>query len=196
MIVDDFSGIAYKKVRGDESRSPGELPFAALHLPNHWPVLQLRISARPDVALPDCAEVQSVPLVPKRDGADFLKRCFPGKGHLRFKTGLTTTRRLEAAINAASSHYSWDYTTLSGRGALRTVPASLAGTAFPLNCSVYRICVTSPPQFVWVLKDLYSLEGRCLTPLFFYHIACLNRLLGPAVYIVHTASDEGCSLRC
>ena len=147
MVIRHLSCAAHEKVGSNQPRGPGKLSFTTFDLPDHGPVLQSGVRTRANVPLPDCAEVKAVLVVAERDGAFFLKGRLTSEGHLRLKAALTAGCGLKVATNAGGSHHGGIVQLGAVVVALSTVPASLAGTARPLNCIVYRICCATSPPF-------------------------------------------------
>ena len=116
MVICYFSGAADEKVRGNQPRGSSKLSFATLDLPHHRPMLQVWICTRPNVPLPDRAEVEAVWEITKRDRTLFLKGRLAGERDLRFKAGLIATRGLEAATDTVCSDDGRNRATRGGGG--------------------------------------------------------------------------------
>jgi len=162
VVICHFSGAAHKEVGGNQPCGSGKLPVPTVHLPDDRTVLQLWVSTRPNVALPDRAEVEAMLAVAECDGSLLLKGRFASERHLGFKTGLTAIRWLKAAIDTSDSHYGGDRTTWGNGRRLEDRACVIGWDRSPLKLHrVQNLCHVSP--FLSMSNHLYFLQTRSLT---------------------------------
>src|SRR5262245_33563683 len=83
VMVSNLPSIADDEIRSNQSPCTLKLPLTTLHLPHHSPLLQVWLSARPNISLPNGAEAQSVFTFPKGNHARFLKATLSCGSRLR-----------------------------------------------------------------------------------------------------------------